>query len=82
MKFIKNALEEIYSLFIDDPVFVGLLRGWMTVVYVARKSMPPSIAGPSLFGGFAILLVAFCFRKAKATARVQRPTPPAKSKTL
>jgi hypothetical protein len=64
VKVIKNALAELYSMFVDDPLFVALVLVWIAVCYVARHTLPRSIVGPALFSGFAILLAAFCYRQA------------------
>jgi hypothetical protein len=64
MKFLKNAVDELWSLFVDDPVFVGLITAWILAVYFARPLLPRSIAGPILFAGFALLLIAFAYRQA------------------
>jgi len=69
VKVIKNALAELYSMFVDDPLLVTLVLAWSTVCYFERHLIPPNIAGPVLFLGFAVFLTASTLRQASRIRR-------------
>ena len=66
MKFLKNAVAELYSLFVDDPWFAAALIAWTAAVYYARPVLPAGSGGLVFFGGLSILLLGFTYRQAFA----------------
>jgi len=66
---IKNALAELYSMFVDDPFLVSLVLIWTAICYLGRHAVPSNIAGPALFLGFAVVLAASTLRKARSVRR-------------
>lgn len=64
MKFLRSAIDEIWSLFVDDPWFALSLALWAVVVRLISSTLGHAYAGPTLFGGFAVSLVAFTYRQA------------------
>ena len=68
MKFLKNAAQEILSLFVDDPLFALLVIVWAAATFLTRHMVPGRWQGPMLFAGFAVLLVGFSYRQAKVRA--------------
>jgi hypothetical protein len=72
LKFLKNALEELWSLFVDDPAFVGCIVLWAVVMRALHAVIPTTFGGPLLFLGFGVLLIAFACRQA---IRLKNSTP-------
>jgi len=64
MKLIKSFFSEIWSLFVDDPLFALVLAVWVVAVRMLLPVIPKFAAGPVLFAGFAVMLVAFAYRQA------------------
>lgn len=69
MKFLKSAVAEIVSLFVDDPWFAGLIVLWAVAVRFGHGVLPRSASGPVLFAGFAAILIVFTTRRAAGSRR-------------
>jgi hypothetical protein len=62
---IVGVAREVWGLFVDD---VGLAAGslaWVVLIWLAARWLG-SLAGPALFGGLAVILVASALRRAGA----------------
>lgn len=74
MKWIKNILREIYSLFVDDGVFALAVLIWVGVTFWATSHFAVSSATAAiiLFAGFALILLESTTRYARRRQRIKK----------
>jgi len=67
MSWIKAALEELFSLFIDDVRFSIAILVWIAIAAfeLPKLAINPDWNGALLFVGFAVILVVSVWRAAK-----------------
>jgi len=68
LNILKSAWEEIWGLFVDDPIFAGAIVVWVLVIKLIAHVLP-TFAAPILFGGLAVILVALTYRQAVDISR-------------
>ena len=58
MKWLKNILREIFSLFVDDGSFALAVQVWLALVRSATpdRNIPSGITAVILFAGLALIL--------------------------
>jgi hypothetical protein len=64
LNILKSAWEEVWGLFVDDPIFAGAIVVWILVTKLTIHALPSPAAAPILFGGLVIILVALTYRQA------------------
>jgi hypothetical protein len=70
MGWIATIAKEIWSLFVDDIGLAIASLIWIVLVWLGAAWLGPA-AGPSLFGGLAVILLTSALRRAG-----ERPDPP------
>jgi hypothetical protein len=64
LNILKSAWEEIWGLFVDDPIFAGAIVLWVLVIKLTIHALPSAATAPILFGGLVIILIALTYRQA------------------
>jgi hypothetical protein len=65
MTAVSFTLKKLYGLFVDDLGYALAIAGWLVLALVLLRVLDPSLRGPVLFGGFALILIASVQRAAK-----------------
>ena len=65
MKIIRTIFAELLGLFVDDWAFALLLLLWVGMFALPPRRVLGMGGGPALFGGLAVLTLAFVARKAQ-----------------
>jgi len=65
VKFLRTAWEELIGLFVDDWAFALLVLLWAGVFALPPVRAHARLAAPALFGGLAVLTLAFVVRRAR-----------------
>jgi hypothetical protein len=66
---LRNAVDEVWGLFVDDQIFAGALVAWVIVMKLISHELGRTVSAPVLFGGLVILLVALTYRQAVKISR-------------
>ena len=69
MNIIKHAIEEVWGLFVDDPIFAAAIIVWVVVIKLLVGVMPHVMAAPTLFIGLVVVLVGLTYRQAVGISR-------------
>lgn len=67
MRWIKSIAREIYGLFVDDGSFAIAILVWLGLAVAVVPHVAPGArwAGPALFAGLALILIASVLRFAR-----------------
>jgi hypothetical protein len=63
--------EEARRTPVDDPGFALAIGGWIVVAVIVRSVVDPSVRGPALFAGFALILIVSVLRAALTSTRTR-----------
>ena len=66
MTALRVAAQKLYGLFVDDLGYAGAIAGWIVVSLALLRVLDPSVRGPVLFAGFALILIASVQRAARS----------------
>lgn len=69
MNILKSAVEEVWGLFVDDPIFAGAIIVWVVAIKLLVGLLPHVMAGPVLFAGLVAILVSLTYRQALGIRR-------------
>jgi hypothetical protein len=69
MNILKHAIEEVWGLFVDDPIFAASIIIWVVVIKLLLGKHPHVIAGPVLFVGLVVVLVSLTYRQALSISK-------------
>lgn len=69
MNILKHAAEEVWGLFVDDPMFAAAIVLWVLVVKLLVGLLPHAMAGLVLFAGLVVILVSLTYRQAVGISR-------------
>ena len=69
MNILKHAFEEVWGLFVDDPIFAAAILVWVVVIKLLVGRLPHVMSGPVLFVGLVIVLVSLTYRQAVGISR-------------
>lgn len=64
MNILKHAAEEVWGLFVDDPIFAAAIIVWVVVIKLLTGVLPHVMAGLALFVGLVVILVGLTYRQA------------------